>query len=505
MVSIPDSNPPAQGNGTRVSKAAIETATERPVALSVKEEGIPQKLRERDQWLCWSFKKVRNKSGNEKWSKIPVYALSGGPASTTDPATWTSFATALAYYHDHRDSVDGIGFVLSEDDPFCGIDLDDCRNLSTKEVDPWAREVVADLDTYTEISPTRTGLKLITKAKLPGKGNRKDQIELYDHARFFCITGRRLKGTPATVNKRQKALDRLHASLFPPKQAKPAAAKEPVGPPPGANGHDSIRGDLNLFLSNLQGVSPSAKGYAANCPAHGDRNPSLSIDQGSDGRILLHCHAGCSAQAVVGALGLSMSDLFPSRNGRTQPRKPKHPEPKKPSGKAYVTAKEALSALDDMMKRKHQGERAGKWRYRDAGGNLVALVLRFDLPTEKGQKQAKTFRPVSRWEDGWHLCDPEQWPLYRVNELSAAEVVYVVEGEKCADSLMNVGITATTSAHGSQSPHRTDWSPLAGKTVIVLPDNDAAGDAYATAVTAILSKLSPQPQVTIEKAFSTKE
>ena len=69
--------------------------------------------------------------------------------------------------------------------------------------------------------------------------------------------------------------------------------------------------DMHLFLDRLEAVRKSGKGHLARCPAHADKSPSLSIGEGDDGRILVHCHAGCSADAVVAAMGLSMTDLFP--------------------------------------------------------------------------------------------------------------------------------------------------------------------------------------------------
>jgi len=72
----------------------------------------------------------------------------------------------------------------------------------------------------------------------------------------------------------------------------------------------------------------------------------------------------------------------------------------------------------------------------------------------------------------------------------------VVEGEKCVGVAGTLGLVATTSAHGSKSPHLTDWSPLAGKRVIILPDNDGPGAAYMQEVAAILGKLSPPATVT---------
>lgn len=65
-------------------------------------------------------------------------------------------------------------------------------------------------------------------------------------------------------------------------------------------------------IANLFNASPTGPGrYQAKCPAHADRTPSLSIRQGDDGRTLIHCHAGCSTEAVLRAGRLLMSDLFP--------------------------------------------------------------------------------------------------------------------------------------------------------------------------------------------------
>lgn len=76
---------------------------------------------------------------------------------------------------------------------------------------------------------------------------------------------------------------------------------------------------LELLLSRLEGAKRNGKGYVARCPAHEDRDPSLSIRECDDGRVLLHCHAGCPTPAVVAALGLAMADLFPPGD---KPRRP---------------------------------------------------------------------------------------------------------------------------------------------------------------------------------------
>jgi putative DNA primase/helicase len=191
----------------------------------------------------------------------------------------------------------------------------------------------------------------------------------------------------------------------------------------------------------------------------------------------------------VGALGLGERDLFSTPNGDGHPRSAQS-SPPKPRGKGYPTIREALDAMDTIMERK-QGKRVDKWRYHDANGKCVALVLRYDLPPDGG-KQPKTFRPMSRHGDRWYRCDPPgKWPLYRLSELVDAPKVYVVEGEKCADALAALGLAATTSAHGARAPGKTDWTPLAGKEIILIPDNDEPGSLYVEQIASILRELNP--------------
>ncbi len=76
---------------------------------------------------------------------------------------------------------------------------------------------------------------------------------------------------------------------------------------------------IDNILPHLDKVKKAGKGYQACCPAHDDNGPSLSVREGDGGRVLVHCHAGCSTAAVVEAMGLTMVDLFPPTN---TPRRP---------------------------------------------------------------------------------------------------------------------------------------------------------------------------------------
>lgn len=84
---------------------------------------------------------------------------------------------------------------------------------------------------------------------------------------------------------------------------------------------------VQKFLSLLENVRPSGIGYVALCPAHDDNRASLSIAEGNDGRVLLHCFAGCHVADVVAATGLEMRDLFPRTRNRSRRKGGKHHVP----------------------------------------------------------------------------------------------------------------------------------------------------------------------------------
>ena len=178
----------------------------------------PVELKTRQQWVCW-----RREVRDGKQTKIPYRADGKGMASTTDPTTWASYESVIKAYQ--AGGYDGIGFVFSPDDPFTGIDLDHCRDPQTGEIDPWAMAIIESLKSYTEVTPSDTGVHIITKGKLPPGGNRKGKLEVYDRGRYFTITGAHLEGTPGTIEERQHELTDLHARTFP----KALPANEPGG------------------------------------------------------------------------------------------------------------------------------------------------------------------------------------------------------------------------------------------------------------------------------------
>lgn len=233
----------------------------------------------------------------------------------------------------------------------------------------------------------------------------------------------------------------------------------------------------------------TGNGWACRCPAHDDRNPSLGVSTGDDGRALLICRAGCPTTSVVAAIGLNMRDLMPDNGVPAPPRRPGDGDGSPPpdiaeaqsvtvagdAARLFSSACEAVAELERM-----KGPRSASWTYHDSAGQPVGLVVRWD------RSEGKLIRPVSRRGEQWGLVGmPTPRPLYGLPDLRAAPPgsrVYVAEGEKAADALRALGLVATTSPHGSKSAGKADWSPTAGHEVVIVPDHDGAGEDYADQV-----------------------
>jgi len=194
---------------------------------------------------------------------------------------------------------------------------------------------------------------------------------------------------------------------------------------------------IEEFVSRLSEARPSGPGqWSALCPAHDDRNPSLSISTGDDGRVLVKCFSGCSAEQIVAALGLEMSDLFPDR----------------PANRIVA-----------------------EYDYRDENGAVLYQNVRY---------APKTFR-LRRPGDGgqwvWGAKGVRR-VLYRLPELRDRQQVVLVEGEKDCDRLWSLSIPATTSVGGANSwriEYAEQLRSAGVQKVVILPDNDDPGRGYA--------------------------
>jgi primase-polymerase (primpol)-like protein len=172
---------------------------------------LPDEVTEREQWVCW---RVQQRGGKE--TKVPINPHTGSFGSATNPDSWASFETAREYATEG--AAEGLGFVFTGDDPLVGVDLDTCRVPETGTLTDEATDIVERLASYTEVSPSGTGVHVLALGGLPGDRNRKDWVEMYDDARFFTVTGDHLDGTPVTVESRTPAIGSVHAEFVAGKQ-----------------------------------------------------------------------------------------------------------------------------------------------------------------------------------------------------------------------------------------------------------------------------------------------
>lgn len=182
--------------------------------------------------------------------------------------------------------------------------------------------------------------------------------------------------------------------------------------------------------------------WIARCPSHTDSKPSLSLGVGNDGRVLLHCHAGCEIATIIQDLGLDMSDLFPR---------------------------------DSSPGANGQRQIVKTYDYRDTFGILLFQVVRYS------PKDFRQRKPVGA--DGWEWnVEGCERVLYRLQELTRAPdhaMVYVCEGEKDADRLAAEGMIATTNPGGAGKWKHTDDTPLHGRHIAITPHNDESGRKHA--------------------------
>ena len=187
---------------------------------------------------------------------------------------------------------------------------------------------------------------------------------------------------------------------------------------------------------------------------------------------LIDCKAGCSTIDVLNALGLEFKDLY-DEAGSTPPA----PAQKKKATR-HATHEKAIAAVRWSVEQNGSSV-AETIPYLYENGQPFGYNVRFNF-AEGG----KTFRQIHRDGDAWlSKSGPNLWPLYLLNDIPADGTIYIHEGEKACDSGVTCGLPSTACKGGCEAPDKTDWSPLAGRDVVILPDNDSAGEKFVTKVT----------------------
>jgi putative DNA primase/helicase len=186
---------------------------------------LPAELKARRQWVLWrGADRIDQQTGELRLNKIPIDPQTLRKADTTDATTWGTFGQCIAalpvaleeWEQDNPSAYrgGGIGFVFSSDDPYAGVDLDHCRDPATGQIAAWAQVHIDTLASYSEVSPSQTGVKVWVKGTLPPHGRKKGNVEMYDYARFFTMTGWHLPDTLPTIADRQQALTTVHTTVF---------------------------------------------------------------------------------------------------------------------------------------------------------------------------------------------------------------------------------------------------------------------------------------------------
>lgn len=307
----------------RQRKKDLEASASPPTVPPVNADGVPDLLRQSDQWVIWKYERRTDNRGSARWTKVPIKVSSRVMASATDPETWCGFGDALAVYRRTRDVHAGVGFVFHRDDPFCGIDLDDCRDPATGDIAQWAADIITALNSYTEISPSGTGVKIIIQGFVPGGRNRVKyeggEFECYDCARFFVITGNvveppGLPGLSASINDAQAAFEEIYARVFANVEHEPVSAAASSGAPPAiTNVSDSQL--LDRIFSSSVGDGFRRLWYGDTSQCEGD---SSRADFQLCRLLAWWCHGDeCRIDALFRQSGLMRPKWGESRGGGT--------------------------------------------------------------------------------------------------------------------------------------------------------------------------------------------
>jgi len=191
----------------------------RPQTLPAIIENIPHDILYSAQLVNWRWDRR-----DDTWTKLPVNPYNGSNASVTNPRTWGDHTQVIKRLT--LKTTAGIGYVLTDKNNHFAVDIDHCVHPETRAIEPRAQAIIDTLNTYTEFTPSGTGVRCYGAANLPFAGKRKGQVEIYTSKRFVTITGQRVPGTPATIEDRQTEIETLVAELWPakPKPSSPAPA-----------------------------------------------------------------------------------------------------------------------------------------------------------------------------------------------------------------------------------------------------------------------------------------
>lgn len=256
----------------------------------IRPERAPNALKLAKQWVLWKF---IERDGEQ--TKVP-FQISGRPAKSNDEKTWTDFVSVCQRLSGYS----GVGYVFSADSGIVGIDLDGCRNPETGNVSEWARELVQQFDSYAEVSPSKTGIKIWVRGKLKdGAGKKRavdgaericdkePAIEVYDRGRYFAVTGWKLSGISGDVEERQAELDWLVNKFFPVQAA-------PAMPSSGGETESEIIERARAYLHTMPPAISGQGGHNATFKAACVLVLGFGLCEGDAVRLLAEWNVNCN-------------------------------------------------------------------------------------------------------------------------------------------------------------------------------------------------------------------
>jgi len=164
---------------------------EKPIALPVQFDAIPNQLKKTPRWLLWRYVLI-GEAPKQKWSKLPVQP-NGKSGSSTDQSTWNDFFTVMEAYQNGQ--FDGVGFVFDGTDNLVGVDLDDCYDPTNGFTNAALQHIADSVEGYMEVSPSGTGVKIFTYSDLQaGHVDHSKGLEIYRSGRYFTVTGHKISG-----------------------------------------------------------------------------------------------------------------------------------------------------------------------------------------------------------------------------------------------------------------------------------------------------------------------
>lgn len=260
----------------------IDTYT--PTRFEHHPDNVPDELKTDETWVCCDE------------NKVPLIATLSGAvyaASSTDPATWRSHEEAYEAWLENEWSYAGVGCVIRAEEGLVGVDFDKCLDPETGELTPWAAQAIDRLDSYAEVSPSGTGVKVWVKAPTITRAHVKPGLEIYPRGRYFTVTGLVL-GETREIARRDEELEAIVAEEFPRVDRDRTAYDGPKRAPDLLDYLE--KANVEIFSERSDGTAERV--YSIRCPwfeehTGGDES-GTRVGQYPDGATFFRCeHAHC--------------------------------------------------------------------------------------------------------------------------------------------------------------------------------------------------------------------